>query len=128
MLRKHGLTKSGAYFVLASEAEILEKFDKVRPLIASMAQPFNMFAQALRNDMMLADAEEYYNEMRLSVDAAIAMLSKMPNGKRANSQEKQDFQQAEAIRDERIRERDSSSGVVDAWRAQQYRSGARRSL
>ena len=68
-----------------SEAEIIEKFEKIRPLIASIAQPFNMFALALRNEMLLADAELYYNEMRARVVAANAVLSKMPNGNRANS-------------------------------------------
>jgi serine/threonine protein kinase/formylglycine-generating enzyme required for sulfatase activity len=118
-LNARGLTRSGAYFVLASEAEILEKFEKVRPLIASMAQPFNMFAQALNNEMRLAGAEEIYNELRAWVDAANAVLAKMPNGTRTNSEEKLEYQNAKAALDVLTQDRDRSAGVVEAMRAQQ---------
>ncbi len=117
-LKAHGLANSGVYFVVASEAEILEKFEKVRPLIARMAEPFNMFAEALRNEMLLTGAEEYYSEMKARVDAANSMLSKMPNGNRANSEEKLEYQTAQAARDGLTQERDSSLGVVEAMRAQ----------
>ena len=87
-LKARSLTRSGVYFVVASEAQILEKFETVKPLIARMAQPFNTFALALRNEMLLADAEEYYNEMKASVESATATLATMTNGSRANSDEK----------------------------------------
>jgi serine/threonine protein kinase len=118
-LNARGLTRSGAYFVLASEAEILERFEKVRPLIARMAEPFNMFAQALNNEMLLAGAEETHNELRAGVEAANAMLSKMPNGNRTNSEEKLEYQTAKAALDGLAQDRDNSSRVVDAMRAQQ---------
>jgi hypothetical protein len=123
VLRNHGLTRSGAFFVLASEAEILDKSEKVRPLIASMAQPFKMFSLALRNDMLLAEAEAYLNEMRARVDAANAVLSKMPNGNKANSLEKQEYQRAQTALDGLTEERDNSSRMVDALRAQQFPAG-----
>ena len=116
------------YFVVASEAEILEKFEKVRPLIASMTQPFNMFAQAMRNEMLLADAEAYYNDMRERVGTANDILSKLPNGNRANSEEKLEYQTAQAARDGLTLERDNSSRVVEAMRAQQIPAGRKEEL
>ncbi len=127
-LNTRGLSRAGAYFVLASETEILEKFEKVRPLIATMAQPFNMFAQALRNAMLLADAEATYIEMKARVDEANAVFSKMPNGARANSQEKLDYQAAQAFRDELTQERDNASRTVEAIRAQQIPAGRKDEL
>jgi hypothetical protein len=127
-LNTRGLSRSGAYFVLASEAEILEKFAKMRPLFASMAQPFNMFALPLRNEMLLAEAQEYYNEMRARVDTANSVLSKMPNGGRSNSQEKQEYQTAEDFRDRLTQERDNASRAVEAMRSQQVPAERRQEL
>ena len=114
--------------MLASEAEILQKFEKVRPLIAGMAQPFNMFAQALRNDMLLAEAEEYYNEMKARVEVANAMLSKIPNGPRANSDEKAVYQITQDGLNGLTQERDNASRMVDATRTQQVPAGRKEQL
>ncbi len=127
-LNTRGLTRAGAYLIVASEAEILEKFEKVRPLIATMAQPFNMFALALRNELLLAEAEAYFIEMRVRVDEANAVLSKMPNGARANSQEKLEYQTAQAIRDGLNQDRDNASRAVEAMRAQQIPAGRKEEL
>ena len=126
-LDARGLSRVGAYFVLASEAEILQKFENVKPLIAAMAQPFNTFAQALSIDMLLADAEAYHSEMRAQVDAANTILSKMPNGPRANSEEKLEYQMAQDGVNRLAQERDSAARLVEARRAQQVPSGARMS-
>ncbi len=93
-----------------------------------MAPPFNAFALASRNEMLLADAEAYYNGMRERVDAAYGILSKMPNGNRANSQEKQEYQAAEMARDQLVQERDNSSKIVDAMRTQQVPAGRKEEL
>ena len=82
-------------------------------------EPFNMFALALRKEMLLAEAQQYYNEMRVRVDEANAVLSKMPNGGRANSQEKLEYQTGEGVRDRLTQERDNASRAVEAMRAQQ---------
>ena len=118
-LATRGLARSGAYFVVASEAEILEKFQKIKPLIAGLAQPFNAFAVALRNEWLLADAEAYYTDIKERVDAAYDFVSKMPNGSRASSQDKQEYQTAQMALNELVQERDDSSKVVDAMRTQQ---------
>ncbi len=127
-LKKHGLTKSGSYFVLASETEILEKFEKVRPLIASMAQRFNMLAQALRSEVLLADAEDYRKEIGERIDEANVMLSKMPNGPRANSEQKLEYQAAQDFVSGITQERDNASRVVDARRTQQVPAGRKEEL
>ncbi len=127
-LSTRGLSRSGTYFVVESETEILEKFAKMRPLIASIAQPFNTFARALRNEMLLADAEWYHNDMRARVDEASKVLSTMPNGAKANSQEKLDYQAAQAFLDGLTQERDNASRAVEAIRAQQIPAGRKEEL
>jgi hypothetical protein len=78
--------------------------------------------------MLLADAEAYYTDIKERVDAANGILSKMPNGNRANSQEKQEYQTAEMARDQLVQERDNSYAVVGAFRTQQVPAGRKEEL
>ena len=50
-----------------------------------MQQAFNLLSVAANNEMMLFDAEEFYNFKRGEVDRANAAPGKMSNGNRANS-------------------------------------------
>ena len=73
--------------------------------------------------MLLADAEAYLSQMRAGADTANVVLRRMPNGGRANSVEKLEYQSAEADRDRIVLERDNTSRLVDALRAQQIPAG-----
>ena len=118
-LKDRGLKRSGSYFVVATEAEVLEKFQQVRPLMDLMAQAFGKYALVLRNEILLAEAQETYAAMTAQVDAASATLSKMPSGGKANSLENQEYQAAREFRDGLARGRDGYSATVDAIRGQQ---------
>jgi len=120
-LKSRGLRQSGPYFVVASEGEALEKYQKIRPLVDQMDQAYGKYAQVVQNELLLAQAEECRNQMSAQVNAANAALSKMPNGPKANSFEQQEYQAAQAIRDGLVQERDASSAAVDALRRQQFR-------
>jgi len=119
-LKSRGLRRSGSYFVVASEGEALEKYQKIRPLVDQMAQAYGKYAQVIQNELLLTQAEEYRNQMSAQVNAANAALSGMPNGPKANSFEKQEHQAAQAMRDGLVQERNSSSAAVDALRRQQF--------
>jgi hypothetical protein len=120
-LKARGLTRSGSYFVVASEGDVLEKYQKIRPLVDRLEQAYGEYARVVQNQLLLAEAEEYRNQMSAQVNAANAELSKMPNGPRANSLQKQEFLAAQAIRDNYVQERNSSSAAVEALRRQQFR-------
>ena len=99
----------------------VRKYQKIRPLVDQMDQAYGKYAQVVQNELLLAQAEECRNQMSAQVNAANAALSKMPNGPKANSFERQEYQAAEAIRDGLVQERDASSAAVDALRRQQFR-------
>ena len=127
-LNAKGLWRSGIYFVVAGETEVLEKFKTIRPLIASMAQAFELFALALNKEALLAEAENVYSESKAQVDNANAVLSKMPNGTRANNIEKLDYQAAVAFRDGLVQGRDNAAAQVEAIRGQQVSAEQKQAL
>ena len=128
VLRKHGLTRSGAHFVVASEPELIERAQKVRPLIDQMAKAFGEYAIVLRNEVLLREAEEYRANLTTQIDAANANLSNMPNGARASSADNDAYQAARGIRDGLNRERDVTDREMERLRTQQIPAARKEEL
>jgi serine/threonine protein kinase/formylglycine-generating enzyme required for sulfatase activity len=118
-LASRGLTQSGTFFVVASENEFLEKARNARPVWDQVAKAFAEYGQALRNAELMSNAEGIRAELSAQIDGARAMLSKMPNGRLANSADKQDFQLAEETLGRLERERDAAVQAIDKLRGQQ---------
>jgi formylglycine-generating enzyme required for sulfatase activity/serine/threonine protein kinase len=127
-LKSRGLIRSGAYFVVASEAEALDKFQEISPLIKQLDQAFRKYAQVLNLEFGLAVAEENLRVASASVDAANTDLSKMPNGARTNSADKQAYEMQQLYCANLTSDRDVASRVVDALRAQQPAAGLKEEL
>jgi formylglycine-generating enzyme required for sulfatase activity len=118
-LKSRGLTRSGAYFVVASESEILERAGKIRPPISQMAKAFEQYALVLQNEMQIAETEAFRSLRSEQVDAANKDLSTMLNGARANSLQNEQYQVARAFREGLERERDGAARAVELLRSQQ---------
>ena len=71
--------RSGSHFVVASEAEALDRFQEIRPLISRLDAAFWKYTQVLDIEIRLAVAEDGYNHLRVAVDEANTALSKMPD-------------------------------------------------
>jgi hypothetical protein len=114
-----GLALAGSYVVVASEAEALDRHQKIRALIDQMEQTRATYEQAAHNEMLLAEAEQYRLMMIAQVVEANGNLSRMPNGPRANNVQNQGFQMAQVIRDGYVQERDTATAWVEILRRQQ---------
>ncbi|HZW34692.1 MAG TPA: SUMF1/EgtB/PvdO family nonheme iron enzyme [Isosphaeraceae bacterium] len=119
LLQARGLTRSGAYFVVASENEVLERAKKIRPLIDQMARAFEQYALVLQNEMQLAEAEEFRVLRSNQIDSSNAALSNMPNGSKANSFQNEQYQVARAFRDGLERERAAAARTAELLRSRQ---------
>ncbi len=128
LLKERGLTRSGAYFVVASEHELLESVQKTQPLINQMAQAYAEYEMVLRNEMLLRTEEEYRADLTTQIDAANATLSSMPNGARANSSQNEAYQLTRGDRDVLNRAREATDRDIEALRSQQVPAGRKDEL
>ncbi len=119
LLRSRGLTRTGAYFVLPSEVDVLEQAKSIRSLIDQMARAFELYALVLQSQMQLADAEAFRILRSNQVDASNKDLSTMPSGPKASSLQNDLYQGARAFRDGLERERDAAARTVELLRSQQ---------
>ncbi len=127
-LKARGLTRSGSYFVVASESEAIEKYRQVRPLIDPMARAYGKYLQVLQNQMSLVEAEEIRDQIKVDLDMANVVLSKLPNGAKDNSLQKEQYAMGRANVDGLNRDLQEAQGAVDLLRGQQVADGVREDL
>ena len=127
-LKARGLIRSGAYFVVVSEREALEKFDRLSPLISQLTQACRKYASAHEVEANLAFAQENLNLAQAALDAANAVLSKMPNGRSDDSQKKEAYALQQSYCAGLTADRDAYSADVVALRAQQPAPGVKEEL
>jgi formylglycine-generating enzyme required for sulfatase activity/serine/threonine protein kinase len=128
LLKARGLIRSGAYFVVASEREALEKFDRLSPLISQLSQACRKYAWAREVEANLAVAQENLNLAQSALDAANTVLSKMPNGRSDDSQKKEAYAFQQSYCAGLTADRDAYSADVVALRAQQPPPGVKEEL
>jgi hypothetical protein len=101
------------------EAGLLERFQRIRPLIEQMARAYAEYAPVLQNEGLLREAEEFRTLRSAQIDNANATMSKMPNGARANSAQNQAYQAAREFHDGLVRERDEAARQIEVLQGQQ---------
>ena len=128
LLKARGLIPSGSHFVLAQEVEALQKYDQIVPIINQMGQLSTNYGQIVRKQAFLAEAEQDHTVAKAAFDEAAAVLSKMPNGARANSAEKDQYEAQRIYRDGLQQQREFYWKAVEALRAQQAPAGVKEQL
>jgi formylglycine-generating enzyme required for sulfatase activity/serine/threonine protein kinase len=127
-LKSRGLIRSGAYFVVASEAEALDKFQEISPMIKQLDQAFRKCAQVLDLAFRLAVSEENLRVASANFHEADEVLRKMPTGARTNSADKQAYEMQQSYCADLAIDRDAASRMVDALRAQMPPAGLKEEL
>jgi serine/threonine protein kinase len=118
-LAARGLTLLGSVAVVAEERRALETYQQIRPLIDELSQAFGLYAQALQGAELLAEREQVRLELAAQIDAAGKNLRNMPNGPRATSLQRQEYQAAQAYQDNLIELRTQNVQTIERLRDQQ---------
>jgi formylglycine-generating enzyme required for sulfatase activity/serine/threonine protein kinase len=125
LLKARGLIRSGSHFVLVSEAEALDKFQEIRPLIGQLDIACRKYRTALELQYRLSAAEEELKAFSQAVDEANAVLAKLPNGRNDNSAMKQAYREQRLICANLTNQRDAAAQNLDQIRSAQPPPGAR---
>jgi hypothetical protein len=126
VLKAHGLTRSGVFFIVASESEAIENTQlKVRPLVQYMAQAHGKFAVVLENEMLLEEAEDYKIRVVSEIGNVDLALPDMP---RRNILEKQQALQAQQWRNQLSKELNVTNNQIAALHRRQVPQGVKMKL
>jgi hypothetical protein len=126
VLKGHGLTRSGVFFIVASESEAIENTQlKVRPLVQYMAQAHGKFAVVLENEMLLEEAEDYKIRVVSEIGNVDLALPDMP---RRNILEKQQALQAQQWRNQLSKELNVTNNQIAALHRRQVPQGVKMKL
>jgi hypothetical protein len=93
LLGKHGLTKSGAYFVVASEEPVLQMLYNLRPYMGEMEGRFMQWAGILQNEFEHQQLSEYVIRLDGQLSALNAQIRSMQERNALQRQEKAEWVQ-----------------------------------
>jgi serine/threonine protein kinase len=112
-LAARGLTLLGSVAVVAEERRALDTYRQIRPLIDELSQAYGLYAQAFQNAELLAEMVQSRLELAAQIDALGKNLRGMPNGPRATSLQRQEYQTAQAYHDNLTQQRTQTVQTIE---------------
>jgi hypothetical protein len=93
VLAKNGLTKSGTFFVIASEEPVMQKLYNLRPVMGQMEQKYMAVAAIYQNEYEYQVLNDYRIQVQGHLDDVRGQVNAMPSSNLLQRQQKAEAQQ-----------------------------------
>jgi hypothetical protein len=104
VLNKHGLTKSGTFFVVASEEPVLQKLFNLRPAMGQMEEKYMKWAGILQNEYEFQALNDYRIQLQGHLNDVRGQVAAMPQRSFLERQAKAEAQQYQRAVDQELRD------------------------
>jgi len=104
VLAKNGLTKSGAFFVVASEGPVLQKIYNLQPVVGQMEQKFAALAAIFQNEYEYRVLNDYRIQVQGHLGDVRSQVNSMPARTLQQRQAKAEAQQYQRAVEQELRD------------------------